>query len=198
MIKTIIFDLSEVYLRGLLGTHEILSKKLGINVEALDLEIPEMQSLFEGKIAEEDYWKAAVRKYRWNININELKEIVRSNFREIKGVRKIIEKLKKNGYQLGLLSVHAKEWIDHCEREFDYHKLFDSVLYSFEVAVCKPDKKAYELILEKLKSKPEECLFVDDSPKNLASASRLGMQTIRFQSPESLIEEFNRLDINTK
>lgn len=198
MIKTIIFDLSEVYLSGLLGTNKILSKRLGTNIASSDLHIPEIQQLFEGKISEDRYWESILLKHRWNISIGELKKIVRSNFKEINGVRKIIERLKKNGYQLGLLSVHAKEWIEYCEKEFDHHKLFDSTLYSFDVAVCKPDKRAYELILEKLNVRAEECLFIDDSLQNLDSARELGIQTILFTSAEQLLDELKRRGIKSK
>ena len=66
----------------------------------------------------------------------------------------IIEKLKDKQFKLGLLSVHAKEWIEYCDKKYGYHRLFDSTLYSFEIAVSKPDKKAYRTILQRLNSKP--------------------------------------------
>ncbi len=187
-----------MYLRGLLGTHEILSKRLGVNIIASYLHIPEIQQLFEGKISEERYWESILLKHKWDISISELRKIVRGNFREIKGARKIIEKLKKNGYPLGLLSVHAKEWIEYCEKEFDYHKLFDSTMYSFDAAVCKPEKRAYELILDKLNVRAEDSLFIDDSAQNLASARELGIQTILFKSSKQLLDELRRMRINSK
>jgi putative hydrolase of the HAD superfamily len=192
MIKTIIFDLSEVYLRGLLGTQDILSKKLGLEIKAIDLWTEDTIKLFEGKISEEDFWRKLRDDNKWNIRVKELKKIVRSNFREIEGTRDIIEKLKSNGYKLGLLSVHVKEWVDHCEKEFDYHKLFHSVLYSFEIEVCKPEKRAYELMLEKIESKAEDCLFIDDNSENLIAAEKLGIETILFKSARQLKKDLKK------
>ena len=192
MIKTIIFDLSEVYLRGLLGTQDILSKKLGLEIKAIDLWTEDTIKLFEGKISEEDFWRKLRDDNKWNIRVKEMKKIVRSNFREIEGTRDIIEKLKSKGYKLGLLSVHVKEWVDHCEKEFDYHKLFHSVLYSFEIEVCKPEKRAYELMLEKIESKAEDCLFIDDNSENLIGADKLGIKTILFESARQLEKELKK------
>lgn len=42
----------------------------------------------------------------------------------------------------------------------------------------KPDADAYRLVLNSLKVKGEECLFVDDQPANLKTAKRLGMTTV--------------------
>lgn len=195
MIKTIIFDLSEVYLRGLFGTHELLSKRLGIKIESPDLLTPLTIRLFEGKITEDEFWRTLRNKNKWDIRVKELKKIVRSNFREIEGMREIIEKLKKKGYKLGLLSVHTREWVEHCEKQFDYHKLFHSILYSFEIEVCKPEKRAYELMLKKIKSKAENCLFIDDNPENLIAAEKLGIKIILFESAQQLINELKKRGI---
>ncbi|MFA5872237.1 MAG: HAD family phosphatase [Parcubacteria group bacterium] len=195
MLKTIIFDLSEVYLQGLLGTHKLLSKRLKLKVENLDLIAPETYELFKGKISEDEFWRTMRAKKKWDINVKELKKIVRMNFREVEGTRDIIEKLKEKGYKLGLLSVHAKEWVDHCEKKFDYHKLFHSILYSFEIEVCKPERKAYESMLDKIGSKAEDCLFVDDNHENLVAAEKLGIQTILFESAEQLGDELKKRDI---
>jgi FMN phosphatase YigB (HAD superfamily) len=195
MITTIIFDLSEVYLNGLLGVEKYLEETLGIPISNADLFVPELEQLFHGEITEEAYWQALIAKHSWSLSVADLKVAVRNNFREIKGTREIIESLKKNGYRLGLLSIHAKEWIVHCEKEFDYHRLFDSFMYSFEVAICKPEKKAFELMLQKLDVTPEECLFIDDSPKNTASAKDMGITVLDFTTPEQLKNDLIQLNI---
>lgn len=195
MIKTIIFDLSEVYLRGLFGTHEILTRRLKKKIESPDLLTPLTIKLFEGKMTEDEFWRTLRDKNKWDIRAKELKKIVRMNFGEIEGTREIIEKLKKKGYKLGLLSVHTREWVDHCEKKFDYHKLFHSILYSFEIEVCKPEKRAYELMLKKMGSKAEGCLFIDDNPENLIAAEKLGIKTILFKSASQLKKDLKKMGV---
>lgn len=195
MITTIILDLSEVYLHGLLGIEKHLEKKHGIIIENKAWQSLTLRKLFHGEIGEEAFWQEMIIVHRMTITVVGLKEAIRQNFKEIKGTRKIIETLKENGYKLGLLSVHAREWIDYCEKEFDYHKLFDAIVYSFEVGVSKPDKKAYKIILKRLKAKPEECVFIDDNLKNLKTAKQLGIETIRFQNAQQLKKDLRALSI---
>lgn len=196
MITTIIFDLSEVLLRGLLGSHDGLAKFLNENVSDFNFQISELQDLFEGRISEEEYLKKLVKIHpEYQVNVEDLKKIIRQNFQEIEGTRSIIFALRKDGYKLGLLSVHAREWVDYCESMFQYRELFDSVAYSFESAVCKPDQRAYELLLSQLGAMPHETLFIDDSAKNIDSAVSLGIRSIQFFSAGQLLVELKKVGI---
>jgi len=195
MIKALVFDLSEVLLQGLLGTEKYINKKYGLRVTKDDWLINEFELLLHGKITEEKYFQTLINKYNWKVTVDQLKKAVRINFKEIKGTRQIIETLKNNGYRLGLLSVHAKEWIEYCEKKYGYHRLFDSILYSFEGTAVKPDRKAYELILNKLKVKPSECVFIDDNIKNATAAERLGIKTVQFKNHVKLRSDLKNLGL---
>lgn len=195
MVTTIIFDLPEVFLSGLLGTERLLENKLNVSIPNKIFFIPEIDDFFHGVISEDEYWEVFKTKHGLPITVRELKELVRSNFKEIDGTRSIIETLRQRGYKLGLLSIHSREWIEHCEKEFDFHKLFDSRLYSFEVAICKPEHKAYQILLDRLLVKPAECLFIDDTLNNLIAAEELGMVTVQFQNAQQLKKDLIKLKL---
>lgn len=55
---------------------------------------------------------------------------------------------------------------------------FDCVVLSDQVGLVKPDTTIYQLTLDKLGLKAEECLYIDDLAKNLIPAANLGMVTI--------------------
>jgi putative hydrolase of the HAD superfamily len=197
MITTIVFDLAEVYLKGLVGVENHLEPILKIRAEEIypKIRIKELDRLFLGKLTEEEYWLKVIERNNWGVDVETLKKAIRDNFEEIKGVRDVIEELKDKGFKLGLLSIHAKEWIDYCNKKFDYHKLFNSILYSFEVGSLKPQKRSYELILRKLNSKPEESIFIDNEPENLATAKKLGMKTIHFKNSCQLKAELRDMGV---
>ncbi|MDP3975305.1 MAG: HAD-IA family hydrolase [bacterium] len=189
-ISTIIFDLSEVYLKGLLGTHILISKEISESVSMDALNIPEQLQLFAGKISEEEFWTAVLKRNKWPLTVGDLINLVRDNFQEIEGTRNVIESLQSQGYNLGLLSIHAKEWVDYLESKFNYHKLFNQISYSYYPwSKMKPDLLAYQDILKKMDSSPERSVFIDDIELNLFPAKKLGMQTIQFQSVERLISD---------
>jgi epoxide hydrolase-like predicted phosphatase len=196
-ITTIIFDLSEVYLTGLKETEIYLSKLWGISEEEFYKKMhgKELNDYFHGKTTEDELIEAVLKNNSWPIGKQEFKELIRQNFKEVEGTREIIEKLKEKGFRLGLLSIHGKEWVEHLEKKFDYHKLFDSILYSFDIEVSKPDKQAYIHILERLKVKPEECLFIDDCSKNVRAAEELGIKGVHFKNSSQLKSELEKMGI---
>lgn len=194
MINTIIFDLSDVLIKGLAGSENYL-RRYSREIEVTHLYIKPLADFFVQKTSEDEYWKAVTKRYGWNIPITVLKKAVRDNFTEIDGTRDIIKTLQKKGYKLGLLSVHAKEWVDYCEQKYNYHNLFNAVSYSYESLICKPDKKAFAIILRRLKSKADQCLFIDDNIINTNAAEQMGIKSILFKSPAQLRRDLLSLGI---
>lgn len=195
MITTIIFDLSDVYLHGIAGSGKYLQSKIGTNVSDNHLLIDELDRLFLGEISEEKYWRIVIRKNSWNIPIDDLQKAARKNFQEIKGTREIIERLRQNGYKLGLLSNNVKEWVEYCEIKYKYHQLFHEVLYSYQAQLSKPNKDIFLAILKRLKVKPEQCLFIDDYIKNIETAKQLSIETIHFTSAIDLKKKLREFKI---
>lgn len=186
-ISTIIFDLSDVLIKGLEGTENLLKKHYK-NIHINHFFIKPISDFFSAKISEEEYFSAFNEYNKLNISIDILKKAVRDNFTEIDGTREIIEKLKIENYKLGLLSIHTKEWIEYCERKYKYHHLFNTISYSYH-GVSKPDKESFELVLKQLEAKPIETLFIDDNAKNISAAKNLGLNTIKFVNPTQLRDE---------
>lgn len=202
-IKYIIFDISEVVLTGIKDASFALIEKynlnnishhdLGFNKRATPLIIPIFEDFCHGKISEDEYLTEVLKAYPQIGNIEDLKQHIRSYFKEIEGTREIILRLKKLNYKIALLSVHAKEWVDYCEEKFHFHKLFDVHSYSHETKVSKPDPLAFKDVLDKLQAKANECLFIDDQQRNLDSAKELGFATILFTDAQNLKIELNNL-----
>lgn len=183
---TILFDLSEVYISGLKGTHERVGRHLGLPVERDAFLGEHVKRLFHGEITEEEYWRAVIASNKWQLEVDDLRRMVRENFEPIDGTEAIVRELRASGYRLGVLSVHAREWVEYCEREFGYRQHFDVVVYSYEQALSKPDPAAYERALEALGATPGSTVFIDDMERNVRAAEALGMQAIQFVDAEQL------------
>ena len=79
-----------------------------------------------------------------------------------------------------LLSNDVAEWSEFLT---DYHGMnpyFKEKIVSGDVCLRKPDRGIFEYALERLQCKPEDCIFVDNSVKNLRVAEELGIKTILF------------------
>lgn len=93
----------------------------------------------------------------------------------------------KPHYKLGLLSnayPGTREWMQKYHTFLD---LFEISFFSAEAGMRKPEPEFFRLILDALQIKPEETLFVDDFPENIAGAQQLGIQTVWYTDREKCI-----------
>ncbi len=96
----------------------------------------------------------------------------------------IARTLAKN-YHLAILSNDVKEWSNYLRTKFDLNNLFKIIIISGEVGYRKPDKRIYNILLDRIRSSPSNCIFIDDRAKNLLPASEMSIKTIRFIRGES-------------
>jgi FMN phosphatase YigB (HAD superfamily) len=71
--------------------------------------------------------------------------------------------------------------------------LFDAVVISDRVGLRKPGLEIYQLTASLIGLAPSECLFVDDTERNLPPARALGMGTLLFTGAAEDISEIERL-----
>lgn len=93
----------------------------------------------------------------------------------ISEMEEVIRKLKKNGYNLYLLSNVSQDFhqFKHVIPGLSY---FDGLFLSSDWKLIKPDPEIYKLFFKKFSLTPEECFFIDDLPQNIKSAEALGMR----------------------
>jgi len=89
-----------------------------------------------------------------------------------------IRKLKEMGKKIALLSnadvIEAAAWT-----QCPIAPYFDVVLFSCNVGYVKPEVEIYELCLQQLQEKSEDCIFVGDGGSNeFTGAKKVGLSTI--------------------
>src|SRR5262249_49673819 len=102
----------------------------------------------------------------------------RRDFRLRHGVVETLAELKGRGLHLGIVSnideADLQHWIDVA----GLRSSFGSLLSSGAAGSCKPDRRIYELALERAGCAAGDALFVGDSlPQDIAGANRLGMRS---------------------
>ena len=111
-------------------------------------------------------------------------------------MEELIKELKDIGYKIYLLSNTSKAFYKFKEL-FPVIKHFDGTFISADYGVLKPDKRIFRLFCEKFSVLPSECVFIDDMPANVKSATEEGFAGIWFKGDaEELKKEFARLGIN--
>ncbi len=93
--------------------------------------------------------------------------------------------------QTGIVS---NAWPDAREavRSWVNDDAFDDLIFSAEVGLAKPDRRIYELALERLRVQPAEAIFIDDVEENVEAARAIGLSGIRFANVEQTIAAIER------
>lgn len=100
-----------------------------------------------------------------------------------------IKLLKKNGYQVYILSNTSKEGADTCLALDEAFSLIDGGVYSYEIQINKPDLRIYQCILDKYQLSADECIFIDDKEENIQAARKIGMHGIVCYEVDSCIQQ---------
>lgn len=148
----------------------------------------------KGEITAEEF-RAKIRMVAGNPNLTDA-QINKAWNKMLLGIaegnNELLSKLKGK-YRTFLLSninaIHYDYIIDYLKREFGFEgndHLFEKVYYSHLIGKRKPDAEIFEYILKDSNLKPEETLFIDDSPQHLETASKLGIKTFLMTAPDTI------------
>ncbi|MBB4079507.1 2-haloacid dehalogenase [Lewinella aquimaris] len=109
----------------------------------------------------------------------------------ITGTVEILQALKASGkYRLLALTNWSHELFPWARQTFPFLELFENIMVSGEVGLQKPDPAIYRLLHETYDLKGyHDCVFIDDSLRNVEAARKEGLDTIRFENPEQLRRE---------
>lgn len=112
---------------------------------------------------------------------------------EIPGMRALVQDLKARGYGVYGLTNWSRETFPLVRDRYPVFGLLDGYVVSGEEMTMKPDPALYRILLDRFGLKGEECLFIDDNPRNAAGGESLGIRGIVFHDAEQLRTELSRL-----
>lgn len=81
-------------------------------------------------------------------------------------------------HSLAMLSNDIAEWSRFLRQHHGLDEVFSVSVISGEVGCRKPDRRIYEIALDRLGAKPDACVFIDDRRANLDAATETGMATV--------------------
>ena len=81
-----------------------------------------------------------------------------------------LRELKDRNYGLYYLSNFARKAHVECSHVLDFLPLMDGGILSYRERLIKPDPAIYRLLLERYGLKASECVFLDDTTKNVEEA----------------------------
>jgi 2-haloacid dehalogenase len=110
----------------------------------------------------------------------------------IEGSVAILEELAARGYELHALTNWSAETFPIARPRFAFLERFATILVSGDERLVKPDARIFQLLLERIAHPAQRCIYIDDSPPNVAAAKALGFDAIPFTSPAALRADLAR------
>ena len=96
----------------------------------------------------------------------------------------VAARLRKNGYKTALLSnteAVAMQYFYQLQ-----YNMFDVLVFSCAEGTRKPERKIYELTVQRLGSRPGQSVFIDDKLEYINGAKEAGLNTILFENINQL------------
>jgi len=196
-IRALIFDMGGVLVRTASQESRLrLARKLGLSLDELyDLVFNSEESLQAqlGSGSPEGPWQRIARQF--GFDQEQLAAFQRDMFGADELDSELIDyiRCRRQKYKTALLS-NASAGLERRLRD-DLHidDCFDVIVISALVGIMKPDPAIYHLVLRKLGVAPEEAVFIDDSPENVAGAAAVGIHAIRFTTREAVLKQLEQL-----
>lgn len=95
--------------------------------------------------------------------------------------------LRARGYRMGICTNNVREWERLWRAKLPVEEIFDVVVDSAFVGTRKPERRIYEITLERLGVAAEGAILIDDLEPNCQAAQALGMSAVWFRDTEQAI-----------
>ncbi len=189
VIKNIVFDLGGVIMT--LDPAEALRrfKALGLSDAERYLDAYTQSGIFgnleEGKITAEDFRSKLSSLTGHELTFDECRHAWLGYRKDVPQRNlDLLKELRAKGYRLILLSNTNPFMMDWAlSSEFDgkgssLNDYFDALYLSYRLGIMKPAPDFFRQVLDNENILPEETLFVDDGPRNVEAAGKLGFMTM--------------------
>ena len=102
----------------------------------------------------------------------------------------MLDELRQNGkYRLLALTNWSAETFPIAQKRYKFLGWFEGIVVSGVEQCIKPEPQIYQILFERYKLNPVDCLFIDDNEKNVTGSISAGMPALHFENPAQLRQE---------
>jgi putative hydrolase of the HAD superfamily len=148
--------------------------------------------LERGEIPEAEFARRLEDQLGGEFDLARLRHLYFDRIEPNEAMIRYMAELRGRGLRTALLTNNVREWEPLWRAKLpELDEIFELVVDSAFVGMRKPERRIYELTLERLGDglRAEECLFLDDLEVNCEGARALGMTSVRYDDSEQAIAE---------
>ena len=149
-----------------------------------------------GELSPEEFHAKASDLFSMELSYDEFVDIWNDIFWEDRDMCALARRLKKS-YKLMLLSNISVLHYEHIRKRFNIIDIFDEVILSFQVGAIKPERKIFDEVVRRAGGDKEKLFYIDDREDLIKAALELGIDSIRFESVDTLRDTMKKKGILT-
>lgn len=115
----------------------------------------------------------------------------------IPGMQALVRDIKTAGGKLYILSNISIGFAEGYTRNpwvEELFSLFDGLVFSAPIGITKPHREIFAHLLDRFGCRADECIFIDDSPKNIAGCEAAGIRGYLFDGDADKLRAFLGFD----
>ena len=132
-----------------------------------------------GKAPESEFWDALRRETGVRGDDAFLRNEIFSRFILRDYMIDLVNKLKANGIQVGLLSDQT-DLLEELDKKYGFFRLFDYVFSNYRLGKGKRDSSLFDDVARTLNARPDRILFIDDDPGHVDRARQKGWKAMLY------------------
>jgi len=187
MFKAIFFDFDGVLTldrTGSLTTTRHISKVTGVDPERVEAAFAYFNDdLTRGRCTHAVIWADICRALRADVDISVLEEAFAST--PLNDEMFALARRLGPDYVVGVITDNKQDRMDCIERLHRLSSCFDPIVVSAAVGSTKANRGIFEHTLSLARVEPTECIFIDNSVRNLVVPREMGMVGIHFDDVEN-------------
>jgi putative hydrolase of the HAD superfamily len=201
VIRAVISDFGGVLTTPLLAGFLAYKEEAGVSLEELGQAMQRAADAYDehplfalerGEIAEAEFARRLTEQLGSGFDLRRLRRLYFDRIEPNPPMVRYMSELRGRGLRMALLTNNVREWEPLWRAKLpELEEIFELVVDSAFVGMRKPERRIYELTLERLGDglRAEECVFVDDLEINCEGARALGMKAVRYEGAEQAIAE---------
>jgi putative hydrolase of the HAD superfamily len=199
VIRAVISDFGGVLTTPLSAGFLAYQEEAGVSLEELGRAMQRateaygehpLYELERGEIAEAEFARRLEEQLGDGFDLRRLRQLYFERIEPNPPMIRYMAGLRDRGLRTALLTNNVREWEPLWRAKLpELDEIFELVVDSAFVGMRKPERRIYELTLERLGGdvRAEQCLFVDDLEVNCEGARALGMTAVVFEDADQAI-----------